>query len=144
MKELLWKGLHLGLGAATIGKERAKRIVNELEKKGAITAKEGTTLVKRVLREAQKELHKLRIRVEQGVREELLPLLQLRGIGRVRGRKLYANGIKTIAEVKNASLTTLSQILGKKVAEEVQKQVGEDITPIPAGTRKGQRSLGKY
>ncbi|MEK6900948.1 MAG: helix-hairpin-helix domain-containing protein, partial [Nanoarchaeota archaeon] len=96
------------------------------------------------LRDVVKELHKLRIRVEQGVKEELLPLLQLRGIGRVRGRKLYANGIKTIGEVKNADLTTLSQILGKKIAEEVQKQVGEDIKPIPAGTRKGQRSLERY
>ncbi len=96
------------------------------------------------LREAVKELHKLRIRVEHGVKEELLTLLQLKSIGRVRGRKLYAHGIKSIGDVKKTDLTTLTQILGRNVAEDVHKQVGQDVTVIPAGTRKGQISLEKY
>jgi len=88
MKELLWKGLHLGLGAATIGKERAKRIVNELEKKGAITAKEGTTLVKRVLREAQKEQKRLTKLGKQEVRKALreVGVVSLNEIKRLKKR----------------------------------------------------------
>ncbi len=91
-----------------------------------------------------KPLHVLGVRVEEGVREELLTLLQLRGIGRIRARRLYHNGIKDIGEVKKVDITSLGQIIGKAVALDVKKQVGEDVTPVPVGKRKGQVSLGKF
>ena len=91
-----------------------------------------------------KEIVKLRLRLRHGVREELLPLIRLQDIGRVRARKLFFNRIKDIKDLKNADLMKLSQILGKQVALSVKKQVGEEIKEVPAGKRKGQVSLGKY
>ena len=72
-----------------------------------------------------KELAKARVRLEYGAKEELLPLLRLKNIGRVRARKLYSNGIKDIGDVKKATTTTLKQLLGEKTAEDVKRQVGE-------------------
>ncbi len=91
------------------------------------------------------EIAKLRVRVKYGVREELLPLLQLKGIGRVRSRRLFNNRIRTIADVKNADISTLTQVLGSgKVALDVKKQLGQEVKEIPEGKRKGQTSIKKY
>ena len=70
------------------------------------------------------EIRKLRTRLKYGVKEELLTLLKLKKIGRVRARAMFRNKIKTIADLKKANFTTLSQILGRKIAEDVRKQVG--------------------
>ena len=91
-----------------------------------------------------KDISKLRIRVKYGVKEELLPLLKLKEIGRVRARKLYRNGIKTVGDVVKADLMKLIQILGKNTAINVKKQVGEEIKEVPVSKRKGQTSLGKF
>ena len=91
-----------------------------------------------------KEIVKLRLRIKYGVKEELLPLLKLSQIGRVRARKLFRNKIKDIKDVKNSDLGKLVQILGEKVALNVKKQVGEEVKEIPKGKRKGQISLTKY
>ncbi len=91
-----------------------------------------------------KEIVKLRLRIKDGVREELLVLLKLKGIGRVRARRLFNQGIKDIGDVKKVDLASLSQILGKAVAEDVKKQVGEEIKEVPKGTRKGQLSMEKF
>ncbi|HLD40171.1 MAG TPA: helicase-related protein [Candidatus Nanoarchaeia archaeon] len=93
---------------------------------------------------AVKEIRKLRLRVQEGVREELLPLLKLQGIGRVRARKLHAQGIKDLGDVKKIDLTSLTQLLGKAIAESLKKQVGEEVKEVPEGTRKGQTSILKY
>ena len=95
-------------------------------------------------REFQKKAAEVRIRLKYGVKSELLPLLRLEGIGRVRARKLFNFGIKDIGDVKNAGLTTLSQLLGKETALRVKKQVGQEIEAVPDGKRKGQVSLGKF
>ena len=70
-----------------------------------------------------------------------MTLLKLKGIGRIRARRLYANGIRDLGNVKNKDLTTLTQILGKAIAEDVKKQVGEEIKEVPEGKRKGQMSI---
>ncbi len=90
------------------------------------------------------ELAKLRIRVKYGVKEELLPLLKLKGIGRIRARKLYAHGIRQLEEVRQTDVTTLSQLLGKAVAEDVKKQLGQEEVEIAPGARKGQLSIAKF
>lgn len=72
-------------------------------------------------------LNRLRIRVKYGVKEELLPLLQLKGIGRARARKLYSSNLKSISELKKVSDEILSKILGEKTAQSIKKQLGEEI-----------------
>jgi len=95
-------------------------------------------------RHVLKEINKLRIRVKNGVKEDLLPLLKLKGVGRARARKLVINGLKDLGDLKKMDLTSLSQILGKVVAENVKKQLGEEVKEVPKGKRKGQLSLMKY
>lgn len=93
-----------------------------------------------------KELVKLRIRIKNGVKEELIPLLKLKQIGRTRARKLYYNKIKTIKDVKEADLTKLIQILGKNIAINIKKQVGQDFDKmkVKENKRKGQISLEDF
>ena len=83
-------------------------------------------------------IKKLRVRLRYGVKEELLSLIRLEGIGRARARKLYYNGIRDISDVKKSDLLKLKQILGEKVADSIKKQVDENIEPIKSGKRKGQ------
>lgn len=72
-----------------------------------------------------KEINKVRFRLRHGVKEELLPLLKLAGIGRVRARMMFNSGIKDIGMVRRAPIAKLSSLLGKTVAVKVKKQVGE-------------------
>lgn len=92
------------------------------------------------------ELAKLRLRLKHGAKEELLPLLQLRNIGRVRSRALFARGVRTIADVKAADLAALARSLGSKaIALDIKDQVGQKMAPedveVKPNKRKGQISL---
>jgi len=95
-----------------------------------------------------KELAKLRYRLKYGAREELIPLLQLKNIGRVRARLLFNNRIKDISDVKKADLSTISQLIGKAVALDIKKQVGQDLSEenvvVKENKRKGQINLKDY
>ena len=88
-----------------------------------------------------KEIVKLRLRLKYGVKEELLPLVRLENIGRARARILFRNRIRDIKDVKNADLSTLTQLLGEKTALSVKKQLGQDKIEVPENKRKGQISL---
>jgi helicase len=65
-------------------------------------------------------------RVEKGVRKELLPIVKLEGVGRVRGRILYNSGYKTIEDIKVAKLDDLTNLplIGPKLARKIKEQVG--------------------
>ena len=88
-----------------------------------------------------KEIVKLRLRLKYGVREELLTLIRLENIGRVRARILFRNRIKDIQDLKNTDLATLTQLLGEKTALGIKKQLGQEQLGIPENKRKGQISL---
>lgn len=74
-----------------------------------------------------KEVMKVRIRLMYGVKEELLPLVRLRQIGRVRARIMFRNGIKDIGDVKKADVSALRRLLGPTVAASVKEQVGQKM-----------------
>lgn len=65
-------------------------------------------------------------RVEKGVKKELLPLVKLEGVGRVRGRIMFNSGYKTIHDLKNARLEDLTSLplVGPKLAKRIKEQVG--------------------
>lgn len=92
----------------------------------------------------RKDVKKMRERIQHGVKEELLPLIQLNGIGRVRARKLASNKIKDIGDLKKTSVTTLMDILGDKTAKKVKKQLGQEVEEVPENKRKGQINLNDY
>ncbi len=69
-------------------------------------------------------LQKLRRRVKHGVKEELLALCEVRGIGRVRARRLFRAGISGIAELRKVDTQKLSGMIGESTALSVKKQLG--------------------
>ncbi len=73
-----------------------------------------------------KRLDKLRTRIQGGIKEELIELVQLEGVGRVRARMLYNNGFQTLADLKKASLSSLIAVptIGTIVAKKIKDQVG--------------------
>lgn len=77
------------------------------------------------LQEIEKPLSLLRVRVLYGIREELLQLVTLKGIGRVRARSLYHAGYKTLRDIKEARVEDLSKVpnIGRAIAEDVKRQV---------------------
>jgi helicase len=73
------------------------------------------------------ELTDLVLRVQYGCKKELLNLVSLKGIGRIRARQLYSSGFKTINELKGVPVKRLAQIktIGDGVAKSIKKQIGE-------------------
>jgi helicase len=73
------------------------------------------------------ELYNLRTRIRYGVKEELLPLVALEGVGRVRARSLYAAGFATVASIAKAPKATLAAVskIGPVVAEKLKDQLGK-------------------
>ena len=70
-----------------------------------------------------KDIRKTRLRIKYGIREELLPLVALRGVGRVRARILWNHGLKRLDDLRKVPLETLERVLGPKVAREIKEQL---------------------
>lgn len=68
-------------------------------------------------------LNKVRKRLKFGIKEELVPLCELRGIGRVRARRLFNAGIKSISDVKKIDVKDLEKVLSTKIAVNVKQQL---------------------
>ncbi|MFH1587774.1 MAG: helicase-related protein [Candidatus Diapherotrites archaeon] len=66
---------------------------------------------------------KLRKRLKYGVKEELIYLTELRGIGRVRARKLWRNRIQSIKSLKESDFKLLAGLLGTKIALQIKQQL---------------------
>ena len=88
-------------------------------------------------------LSRLVARVRYGVREELLELVQLRGIGRVRARALQARGYGTLRDLQRADAGDLARIptVGPAVAKGIKEQLGERTL---AKRLAGQANLGEF
>jgi helicase len=71
------------------------------------------------------ELTVLRKRIVYGIKEELVELVQIKGIGRVRARRLYNHGIKTIDDLKRIPLDKLAEIdkIGPTLADNIKSQL---------------------
>ncbi|MFB6294900.1 MAG: ski2-like helicase, partial [Candidatus Nanohaloarchaea archaeon] len=76
--------------------------------------------------DARGQVQKLRTRVKHGIREELLPLVRFDQVGRVRARALYDDGITSAADIRDASFNHLKNLVGKRTAEKLKHQVGQD------------------
>jgi len=68
----------------------------------------------------------LRVRVSKGVKPELVKLVGLEGVGRVRARMMYSAGLKSIDDIKERSLTDLTSIptIGPSLAKRIKEQAG--------------------
>jgi helicase len=65
-------------------------------------------------------------RISKGIKRELLPIVRLEGIGRVRGRIIYNAGYRSIEDLKLASLEDLTRLplVGPRLARKIKEQVG--------------------
>jgi helicase len=71
------------------------------------------------------EIRKLRVRLKYGIKEELIPLVRLDQVGRLRARKLFRSGFKTLDSLRKAPQESIAKVVGPKVAASIKKQVGE-------------------
>lgn len=71
-------------------------------------------------------LNKLRLRFRAGIREELISLISLKGVGRVRARKLFKAGLKKISDLKKAEFGTISRIVGDSTTIKIKEQLMEE------------------
>ena len=73
------------------------------------------------------DVNNILIRVQNGCKEELLNLVSLKGIGRVRARALYREGFKTVNDLRNVPVERLAKIkaIGTAVAKNIKQQIGE-------------------
>ncbi len=72
-----------------------------------------------------REVERLRLRVKYGVKEELLPIVSLKGIGRVRARRLFDSGFDSVDKLRKASLQDLIRIpgIGERLARSILEQI---------------------
>ncbi len=61
--------------------------------------------------------------MKNGIRRELLPLVKLRGIGRVRARRLFNNSITSPEAVREAGIVSVTRIIGRGIAEQIFSQL---------------------
>ncbi len=71
------------------------------------------------------ELDALRGRISYGIKEELLGLVRIKGIGRIRARVLHKNGIKNLDALSAAPLKKLAAIdkIGPRLAGSIKSQL---------------------
>jgi helicase len=90
-------------------------------------------------------IHELDERVSKGIKKELLPIVKLEGVGRVRGRTLFNAGYRSVEDIKHADMDTLVTLLGPALAKKVKSQVGgfvkketwEELSKPEVGKQKG-------
>jgi helicase len=72
-------------------------------------------------------IQRLRTRINYGVKEELLDLIKLSGVGRIRARRLYDAGLKNRRDLASVKIEELSKIptIGKELAKKIKSQLSE-------------------
>ncbi len=78
-------------------------------------------------------LEDLRLRIQYGIREELLELVSLKGVGRIRARNLHDKGYKHLKDLKFASVDDLAKInqIGKTLAQDILSQLSKSRAHAP-------------
>ncbi|MDR7664414.1 ATP-dependent DNA helicase [Methanosarcina sp. Z-7115] len=99
-----------------------------------------------------REAAELEKRIHYGAGPELVDLLDIRSIGRVRARRLYETGFRSTADLAGADPEKVAALLGPKVAERIFKQIRtrgevpeieEPETPGKSSS-SGQRTINDY
>jgi helicase len=84
--------------------------------------------------------------MKNGIRRELLPLVRLRGVGRVRARRLFNNGITSPDAIRDHGIEQIAKILGAGIAEQIFSQLKPkknvvEAPEIPDTIHTGQSKL---
>ncbi|MBN1924091.1 MAG: DEAD/DEAH box helicase [Nanoarchaeota archaeon] len=65
---------------------------------------------------------RLRTRFAYGIKDELFTLVSIKGVGRVRARKLYNAGYKNFQEVIKAPFEKIAAIIGPGIAKKIREE----------------------
>lgn len=78
-------------------------------------------------------LQDLEVRLEHGVKKELLPVLTLKGVGRARARTLFAAGLDSIPKLRKIPIVRLAGLpgFGPLLAKRILEQVGVEVDELP-------------
>lgn len=68
--------------------------------------------------------YSLEKRIRYGAGLDLMELVGIKGVGRVRARKLYNAGFVSVAKLKGADMSILSKLVGPKVAYNILSGIG--------------------
>jgi helicase len=87
--------------------------------------------------------------MKNGTRRELLPLIRLRGIGRVRARRLFNNRMTTPDEILAQGIEEVTKLLGLGVAEQIFDQILRKKGVVPMkeddmNSPSGQSTLNRF
>ena len=90
-------------------------------------------LAKRFRPQAGEKLSKLLVRIRHGVKEELLDLVRLKGVGRSRARLLFDAGYHDRSQLAEADADDLARLphMGKALVSSILTQLGR-----PMGTSR--------
>jgi helicase len=94
------------------------------------------------------KVHEYEICMQNGSRRELLPLIRLRGIGRVRARRLFNNRMTTPDEILEHGIDEVTKILGRGIAEQIFNQILRKKAALPVkdnrNSSSGQATLSHF
>jgi helicase len=80
----------------------------------------------------------LELRIQYGASVKLLPLLKIRGVGRVRARKLFDAGFKSSESFAPADYETVSKLIGPRTADKLFYEIGlKEDRPVTPKRRRG-------
>ena len=68
-------------------------------------------------------IEEMELRTKHGIKKELLPLIRLRGIGRVRARRLFNNNLGSIEALRAAGPEKVGKVLGQGIAARIFEQL---------------------
>ncbi len=74
-------------------------------------------------KDAVKHLLRLELRLKYGCKDELIPLIKIKNIGKSRARTLFKNNIKNIRNLKKAELELLKRLIGEKTAIKIKNEL---------------------
>jgi helicase len=96
--------------------------------------------------DAVADVSEIRTRIGYGIKADLLELVKLRGIGRVRARALHDRGLKSIEDLRTTSYDRLKQIptIGEAIARLIKNQLGQVEPGMPVDVEDKQRQLEEY
>ena len=77
----------------------------------------------KILHRSQHDLINMRVRLKYGITDELLDLVRLQYIGRVRARTLFMNGIKKVSDIRE-NREKVIKLLGREISAKVFEQLG--------------------
>ncbi len=75
---------------------------------------------------AKKIIRELTLRVTHGIKKELVKLVSIPGIGRIRARALYNSGYKSLKSLQKAKIEDLIKVpmIGKEIAKKIKETTG--------------------